>query len=172
VHFLDPFRGGDQADERDRAGAGVLDLRDRGDARVPGREHRVEHDRVALAEVVGQLDVVLDRLERLLVAVHADEADPCARDQRQRPFQHAHACTQDRADRDLLARDALGPHHLERRLDLDRLGGEVLGRLVGQEQRELVDELPEVDGGRVLVAEVRELVLDQRMGDDREAALR
>jgi hypothetical protein len=59
-------------------------------------------------------------------------------------------------------------HRLERRLDLDRLGREVLRRLVGEEQRDLVGELAEVDGRRVLVAQVRELVLDERVRDDRE----
>ena len=54
---------------------------------------------------------------------------------------------------------------LERRLDVDVLGRQVLRRLVGQEQRDLVDELAEVDGRRVLVPQVRELVLDERVLD-------
>jgi hypothetical protein len=163
---------GDEADERHRPCAGVHDLLDRGDARVPGRQHRVEDDRVALAEVVRELHVVLDRLERVLVAVHADEADPGARDQRQRALEHAHARAEHWADRDLLAGDALRAHHLERGLDLDRVGREVLRRLVGEEQRQLVDELAEMDGRRVLVPQVRELVLDERVRDDRETRLR
>src|SRR5438132_1315927 len=58
-----------------------------------------------------------------------------------------------------------GAADLERRLDLDILRGEILRRLVGQEQCDLVDELAEVDGRRVLVAKVRELVLDERVLD-------
>ena len=84
VHALDPDRRGDEADERHRARACRLHGRDRRGARVAGREHRVEDDRVPLGEVVGQLHVVLDRLQRLLVAVEADEADARARDQRER----------------------------------------------------------------------------------------
>src|SRR5207342_1589441 len=54
----DPFGGGDEADERDRPRAGLLHRGDRGRARAAGREHRVEHDRVALAVAeLGQLDV-------------------------------------------------------------------------------------------------------------------
>ena len=59
---------------------------------------------------------------------------------------------------------------LERRLDLDVLGRELLRRLVGQEQRDLLDELPEVDGRRVLVAQVRQLVLHERVRHVRDAA--
>ena len=147
-------------------GAGPLDRRDRGRARVAGREHRVEHDRVALVEVGRELDEVLDRLERLLVAVEADEADAGARDEREHAVEHAHPGAQHRADGDLLAGDALRGHALERRLDLDALGGHLLRRLVGEEQRDLVDELAEVDGRRRGVAQVRELVLDERVVDD------
>ena len=79
---------------------------------------------------------------------------------------------QHRADRDLLAGDALRRHPLERRLDLRRLGRHVLRRLVREQERDLVRELAEVDGRRVLVAEVAQLVLDERVLDDGEARLR
>src|SRR5439155_18122647 len=55
----------------------------------------------------------------------------------------------------------LGP--LERRLDPDRLGREVLRRLVRQERRQLVDEPAEVGRRRVPVAEQRELVPNKRV---------
>ena len=51
--------------------------------------------------------------------------------------------------------------------------GQVLRRLVGQEKRDLVDELAEVDGRRALVPQVRELVLDEWVPDlDDRAATR
>ena len=53
--------------------------------------------------------------------------------------------------------------HLERRLDVDVLGRQVLRRLVGEEQRHLLDELAEVHGRRVFVPQVRQLVLDERV---------
>ena len=170
VDVLDPLRRRDEADEHDRARPRLLDGRNRGDARVAGREHRVEHDRVALLEIAGQLHVVLDRLQRLLVPVHAQEADPSARDEGENAVQHPQSGAQHRADRNLLARDPLRHHPFERRLDLDRLGRKVLGRFVGQQQRHLVGELAEVDGRRLLVAQVRQLVLHQRVRDDRELA--
>jgi hypothetical protein len=77
---------------------------------------------------------------------------------------------QHRADRHLLARDPLRRHPLERGLDLDRLRREVLRRLVGEEQGDLVDELAEVDRRRRLVPEIGELVLDERVLDLGDAA--
>ena len=123
----------------------------------------------AVGQVLRQLHVVLDRLKRLLVAVEADEPDPSARDKREHALEHADPGPQDRADGHLLPGDALRVHPLEGRLDLDRLGREVLRRLVGEQQRHLVHELAEVDGRRLLVAQVRELVLHQRVRDDRYA---
>ena len=166
VHVFDAGRRGDDADERHRLCARLLDRVDRSGARVPRGEHRVEHDRVAVGEVGRELRVVLHRLERLLVAVHADEADARARHEREHAVEHADARAQHRADRHLLAGDALRGHRLERRLDLVVLGREVLRRLVREEQRDLVRELAEVDGRRLLVAQVAELVLDERMLDD------
>ena len=139
---------------------------------MAGREHRVEHDRVPLGQVVGQLEVVLDGLERLLVPVHPDESHARARDERQHAVEHPHSRAQDRADRDLLPRDPLRRHGLERRFDLRAFGGHVLRRLVREEERDLVRELAEVDGRRLLVAQVAELVLDQRMADDGEPRFR
>src|SRR5512146_2633332 len=52
------------------------------------------------AAIAAQLQVVLDGLECLLVAVHADETDPRARHEREDAVEHPDARAQDRADRD------------------------------------------------------------------------
>ncbi len=62
------------------------------------------------------------------------------------------------------------PSDLERRLHLDVLGRQILRRFVGQQKRDLVHELAEVNGRSVLVAKVRELVLDERVLDLDDAA--
>ncbi len=116
-----------------------------------------------------QLDVVLDRLERLLVAKEADEADPCARHEREHGVEHPHPGAEDRAHRDLLARDPSRGRVLERGLDLDLLVREVLRRLVREEQRQLVHELPEHLRRRGDVAQEAELVLDERVSDLRDS---
>src|SRR5205823_2742286 len=137
-----------------------------------GREHRVEEEDVAIGNVVRQLHEVLDRLERLLVAIEADEADARARDQGENGVEHPDAGAQDRTDGDLLAGDPSRGRALHGRLDLDLLVREILRRLVGQKERELVDELPELLGRRRDVAQEAELVLDERVVDldDRPSA--
>ena len=143
----------------------LLEHVDRVRGRVAGREHRVEQEHVALGDVGGELDVVLDRLERLLVSVEADEADPRDGDEREDAVEHAHPRSEDRADRHLLARDPVGLRPLERGLDLDLLDSHLLRRLVGEQERQLVDEPAEHLGVGVDVAEQAELVPDERVGD-------
>jgi hypothetical protein len=122
----------------------------------------------SVTDFARQLRVVLHRLERVLVAIHADESDARARHEREDAVEHADARTQHGAHGDLLAGDALRRHRLERRLDLVVLGGKLLRRLVREQERDLVRELAEVDGRRLLVPQVAELVLDERMLDDRQ----
>ena len=102
---LDALGRRDQRDQAHRGRARPLDGLDRRRRRVSGREHRVEQDHVALGDVVRELDVVLDGLERLLVAVEADEPDPRARDEGEHAVEHPDARAQDRAHGHLLAGD-------------------------------------------------------------------
>src|SRR3954469_661751 len=51
VNVIDPLGRGDETDQHHRARAGVLDGLEGRDARVAGREHRIEHDRVSLIQV-------------------------------------------------------------------------------------------------------------------------
>src|SRR4029079_17271800 len=116
-------------------------------------------------EVARQLHVVLDRLERLLVAEEPDEADARARDELEKAVQHPHPGAQYRADGELLARDPLDLRPLERRLHTDRLLRDVLRRLVREERGQLADEPAEVARRRSPVAQVRQLVPDERVVD-------
>ena len=163
--FRMPFGRRDDREQPDARRARVLDELHGVHGRVAGREHRVEQDHLAVGDVLRQLHVVLDRMQRLLVAVEADEADARAGDQRQHAVEHPEPGAEDRADGDLLAGDARERAQLERRLDVDVLGRQILRRLVGEEQGDLLDQAPEVHGRRVLVAQVRELVLDERVVD-------
>ena len=94
------------------------------------------------------------------------------RDEREHAVQHADPGAEDRDDGDLLPGDPRHRHPLERRGDLDLLDREVLGHLVGEEHRDLVDELAEELRRSLLVAEQPELVLHQRMVDDGDALRR
>ena len=92
---------------------------DRRDGRVAGGQHRVDHDHVALVQVAGHLEVVLDGDQRLGVAVQADVADARAGHHGQHAVEDAGAGAQDRDEHQLLAVDDLAGRAFQRRLDLD-----------------------------------------------------
>ena len=140
-----------------------LHSRDRGGRRVPGREHRVEQDHVAVGDVVRQLDVVLDRLERLLVAIEADEADP-------RPGISDSTPSSIPIPARRIGQTATFLPEIRRAVVRSSgvsistsSSASVLRRLVREEQRQLVDELPEHLRRRGDVAQQAELVLDERV---------
>src|SRR6185312_15516399 len=95
VDPLDPFGRRDQRDQPHRRRPCGLHRDDRR-GRVARGEHRVEQDHVAVGDVVRQLHVVLDRLERLLVAVQADEPDAGAGDESEHAVEQPEAGPQDR----------------------------------------------------------------------------
>ena len=157
----DPLGRRNEADEGDGAGAGVFHLGDRRNARVARRQHRVEDDGVAVGEVVGELDVVLDRLQRLLVAVEADEPDPGADTSDSTPSSIP-IPPEHRADRHFLP---------EIRCTVVRSSGVSISTSSSesfgprsQEERDLVRDLAEVDV-RVSLSRSTKLVLDQRLLD-------
>ena len=100
---LDALRRGDDRQQADGAGALLLAEPDGVDGGATRREHRIEQQDLALRQLARQLRVVDDRLQRLLVAVHAEEADAGDRDHREDAVQHADAGPEDRHDADLLA---------------------------------------------------------------------
>src|SRR2546429_9061013 len=71
--------------------------------------------------------------------------------------------SQDRHEGELLPGHPDSPHPLERRFHLRGLERQVLGHLVRHEHGDLVHELLEISGGRVLVPGNREFVMDQRV---------
>src|SRR5256885_531853 len=100
---------------------------------------------------------------RVVLAVDADVADARRGDELRDTLDHAEPRAQDRHEGELLPGHPDSPHALERRFHLRGLERQVLGHLVRHEHGDLVHELLEVSGGRVLVPENRELVLDQRV---------
>ena len=86
-------------------------------------------------------------------------------DEPEKAVEHPDPGPQHRADGDLLAGDPLDLRPLERRLDPNRLGGQVLRRLVGEKRGQLVDEPAEIAGRGALVAQKGKLVPNKRMID-------
>ena len=83
------------------------------------------------------------------------------------PFEQPVAGAQDRGEDQLLAGDLLRLHMRERRVDLHRLERQVARRLVADQRRRLAQELAEAARRGFLVAHDGELVLHQRVADDR-----
>ena len=79
---------------------------------------------------------------------------------------------QDRDDRDLLAGQHVGGRLGDGRRDRGLGELEPASRLVGLEHGELLDELAELLGPGLGVAQDRQLVLDERMVDHRDVGIR
>jgi putative tRNA adenosine deaminase-associated protein len=162
-------RGGEQADRGDVVGAAVGEELDRCRERAAGGEHRVEHVALASGQVVGEPLGVRRGLERLLVAHHPEEADLGRRQQPHHPVEHAEPGAQDGDDQRLRVGEPHPGGRPDGRDDVDRTDPDVARRLVRQQRDQLVDEATERRGVGRLVAQVGELVRDERVVDDVDA---
>ena len=163
---LDAFRSGDQADELDALCAMLLDLGDGINGAAAGSQHRVQNQNITLCDILRQLAEVLHGLQGLLVAVQADEAHLCGGQQGQHTVQHTHACAQDGHQSQLAASQHLGLCHGDGCFDLHLFQRQVTGRFVAQQGRDLANEVTELLGAGLLVAQNAQLVLQQRMLND------
>src|SRR5215210_9333438 len=151
---------------RDRVEAGdpgrtlLLELGYRSREAPPRRQHRVEDEDQVLVEVAREVDIVLDRLGRLLVALQAHKADRRRRQEGEGPVEHAEAGAQDR-DEAHGAGDLLDLGLGQGSTDLNLSGRHVPSSLGDHDQRELLHGLPEVDGRGPFVAQDGELVAAQ-----------
>ena len=93
----------DKAHEFDRTRRELLEPQNCRHGGVAGGEHRVDQNYVALREIVGQLQIVFDRLQGSRVAVDPDMADPCRGQQVEHPIEDAVAITLATSGRAVLA---------------------------------------------------------------------
>src|SRR6218665_923434 len=166
----DALGRGQQADELDRAGLELLQARHAGDGRVAGGQHRVDHDGVALVDPGGHFEVVLHGLQRGRVAVQADVADTGAGHHVEHAVEKAVARAQDRDQHQFLAVDHLAGHGLQRGFDLHRRQRHVARDLVCHQLAQFAQQAAKAVAAGIFPAHQRELVLDQRVGDDGEVA--
>src|ERR671910_689919 len=159
---FDARHGGDSVEARDPGRPLFLELVYGGREATPGSEHRVEDEYQVLVQVAWEVDVVFDRLGRLLVALESHKAYRRRRQEGERPVEHTEAGTQDGNEADG-ARDLLDLRLGQGRADLDLAGRHVPCGLGDQDQGELLHGLPEAGGRCPLVAEDRELVATQRV---------
>src|SRR5918993_3349377 len=99
-HPLDARHGGPSVQARDPFGPVLLELVESRREASPGREHRVQDQDQILVQSLRQVDVVLDRLGGLLVALKAHKAYPGLGQEGEARFQHPQARAQhgDEAD--------------------------------------------------------------------------
>src|SRR5919107_507007 len=158
---LDAWHCGDRVEAGDPGRPLFFELVYRGREAPPRREHRVEDEDQVLIKVAREVDVVLDRLGRLLVAPEAHKADRRRRQEGESPVEHPEASPQDRNEADGTG-DLLDFGLSQRRADPDLTGGHISCGLSDHNEGELLHGLPEVGGRGPLVAEDRELVAAQR----------
>lgn len=171
-HARHAFRRGDEAEKPNTRGANGLEPRD-GRRRAPaGGEHRIQHEKLALGCVGGNLEVVIDGPQRIVITVQTDVAHAGGRNQSQDPVDHAKPGPQDRHQHQLLAGHANSGGRFERRVHGAWFQREPRGRFVGHEHRDFVHELLEDLGWRLAIPEQRDLVLHQRMPHDTEIGVR
>ena len=101
------------------------------------------------------------RLVSNLVALHTDVAHASGGYQVEDAIDHAKACAQDGNDGELLAGKLLKRGGGDGSLDLDVFHGQVAHGLVAVKERKLAHELAELVGASALVAQDRQLVLDE-----------
>jgi hypothetical protein len=161
----DPFRSGDEAEKADSRRSRFFEGADRGGGAAAGCEHRVEHEEVPLGGVARHLEVVVHRLERVVVTVQSDVPDACRGDESGDSLDHAESSAQDRDERQLLSANLHAGHPLEGCVDRYGLECQIARRLVRHEHCDLVDQLLEVLGRSRTVAKHGELVLHERVCD-------
>ena len=163
VDDADALRRCDEAHEDDVLRALLLEQRKCCRRAAARGEHRVDDDERALGDIARQLAVVLDWLQRLRIAVHADVANAGRRNHVDDAVEHAEAGAQDWHDADFLAGEHLLLALADWCLDLDFPEREVTRDLVGHEHRDLLEQLAEILRTRFLHAHDREFMLDQRV---------
>src|SRR5215203_5589535 len=164
---LDAWYCGDRVEAGDPGRPLFLELVYGGREAPPRRQHRVEDEDEVLIEVTREVDVVLDGLGGLLVALQAHETDGRRRKQGEGPVEHAEPGAQDGDEADW-AGDLLHPRLRKWRVDADLLGGHVSRGLGDHDEGQLLHGLPEVRGPRTLVAQDGQLVAAQGAVDDVE----
>src|SRR5437773_1557303 len=168
----DAFGRSDEHERANVAAAAALQQRDGRVHRTRGGEHRVDDERGALVEVVDEFLEVVFRLQGLVIAAQADDADLGIRNHVEHAVEHAEAGAQDRNDRNFAAADLVDLDRPAPAFDRCLLEREIGGGFVRQQARELVGQLAEFLRRDALLAQQSDLVLDQRMWDvdDRHAA--
>src|SRR5918995_1566312 len=157
---FDAWHGGDRVEAGDPGRPFFLELVYGSREASSGCEHRVEDEDQVLLEIAREVDVVLDRLCRLLVALEAHKADRRRGQEGKRPVEHTQAGAQDGNEADGTG-DVLYLRLGQGSTDPNPAGGHIPCGLGDHDKDEFLHGLPEIGSRGPLVAEDRELVAAQ-----------
>ena len=88
----DTFGSSDQAQKTDSCRAGTFQRGNGCRSASTGGEHRIEQKEIALGGVPWNLEVIVDRFERIMIAIQTDVSDSRCRDEPSHTFDHAKPC--------------------------------------------------------------------------------
>ncbi len=163
LHALNAFGRADDAHELDMLCAGFLEKGDRRRGRAAGCEHRVNNDDVALGNIGGHLEVVLNWLKRFRIAEQTDVTDLDVGHHAHHAVNHAKTRTQYGNDRQLFSSDAMALCNGDRGFDLYLLQRKIPGGLIAHQHCDLGDDLAEFLHAGLLIAQDGQLMLNKRM---------
>ena len=132
VEAADALGSRDETEELEPRDPAPLE-RAHGIHRAPtGGEHRIQQEDLSALGPRGDLEVVLDGLERSVIAKEPDVSDACGGNESEDARDHAKAGAEDRDEGHRVRWEPLRWRGFEGRLDGAALEGEIGGRLVGQ----------------------------------------
>src|SRR3954453_23229564 len=109
----DALGRGHEAHEANAGCARALERSNGGGCATAGREHGIEQEEVALGWVAGHFEVIVDGLERIVVAVQPNVSDAGAWNQAIDAFDHTETGSEDRNERQFLSADSASNRALE-----------------------------------------------------------
>src|SRR5215211_4017704 len=158
---LDAGHCGDRVEAGDPGRPLYLERAYGGREAPPRRKHGAADEDQVLAQMAREVDVVLDRLGRLLVALEAHKTDRRRRQEGEGPVKHTEARAQDRDEADGTG-DLLDLGLAQGGTDLGFTRRHIPCGLGDHDEGELLHGLPEVGGTGPLVTQNCELVAAQR----------
>ena len=148
-----------------------LNLCDRIHGGATGGKHRIGYDNDSLINRIRKLAVILMWNARLLIPVHTDVSNLCRWYEGKHARHHAKASTKYRNDSELTSGNHRSHTFLDWSLNLHIMQWQVTKCFKSFKHRNLLYELPELIGSRILVTQNRNLMLNQRMLKNRNVFL-
>ena len=162
------FGRGDEAEETNACRARSLQRSYGRSGASTGSEHGIEKQKLTFGSITRDLEVVIHRLERVVVSIQADVSDARGRNETQNSFHHSESGPQNRHECQLLATHAVTRRSLEwcvHRNDLERKRD---GGFIRQQHREFINKFLEDLGWSVATSQQSDLVLHQWMPHESE----